>query len=109
MKTKLSPGDDFKKFLERADAAGQRDKTIGQFRHKRFAFVHGLDDAQVRQSAMADFLGHEGFWNDADDVSARCENRIGNYTHEADISSAIHEFNAASGEFSACVFRSLSI
>ena len=57
----LLPGHLLDQFLQRADAAGQRDERIGAFEHQPLAFVHvGRDDhlLNARQRIFAGLAGN---------------------------------------------------
>ncbi len=47
MQAELGPGQNLAKLFERAEAARQRDKGVGELRHESLALVHGADDSQI--------------------------------------------------------------
>ncbi len=65
------------KFLEGAEAAGQRDEAVGQFRHQRLALAQAFDHAQVGQFFVDDLLEDHRLRNHADDVAAVFQSRAG--------------------------------
>src|SRR5207244_5933049 len=99
MDAELRPGDDLAEFLERPEAAGHRDERIRERGHRRLAFVHRVDDAQVWKRAMGELAGDEGMWNDADGVAARLEHRVGDHTHESNSAAAEDEADSALDHF----------
>jgi hypothetical protein len=98
VEAELGPGEDFGKFLERAETAGKGDEGIGKVGHEGLAFVHGGDDAEVFEALMGDFLRDERFGDDADDFAAGSERGIGDGAHQADATAAEDEADVALGE-----------
>lgn len=109
VQAELRPCHDFKKFLERAEAARQGDESIRQLSHERFSFVHGFNDSQIGQSAMTHFPGHKRFRNDADNFAARCQDRISKYAHKAHVATTIDERNITTRQFGSGLPCGLSI
>src|SRR3546814_19216872 len=44
----LLPGDDLEGFVERAEASGQNDESVGPFDHHPLAGMHAVDDVELR-------------------------------------------------------------
>ena len=55
----LRPGRDLDELLERPEAAGQRDETVGEVGHHRLALVHRPDHAQLGDLRVTD-LARDG-------------------------------------------------
>src|SRR6516165_2998174 len=70
MQAKLSPRNDFAKFLKCAISARHRYKTVGDSRHLCFAVVHRPDNDQLRHSTMRELPPDQSLWNDANHFSA---------------------------------------
>src|SRR5947209_7295441 len=66
----LCPRPDLEDLFERAEAAGERDETVGEIGHRRLALVHRLDDAHLRQVRVPDFAIPQRPRDDADRASA---------------------------------------
>ncbi len=98
MKAKLEPGERLEKFLQRPDAAGQRDEPVTEIGHELFAIVHGGDDVELRHAAVAEFLFHQRGRDDADDLTARAHGCVGDHTHETDMAAAIDEPDTLRGK-----------
>ena len=48
----LAPGQHLEHLVQRAEAAGQGDETVGQVEHARLALVHRADDFQLRVTPL---------------------------------------------------------
>ena len=82
--SELGPRQDLEKLFKGAKATGQRDEPIGELCHQRLALVHRSDDVQVGQLGEGDFLLHELFRYDADDLASGLKCRVGDLSHRAD-------------------------
>ncbi len=98
MEAELAPGEDFAEFLESSETAGEGDEAVGEFSHEGFAFVHGIDDAEVGEFDFSEFFFDEELGDDADDFAAVVDDGIGDAAHESDVASAVDEFNAFTDE-----------
>jgi hypothetical protein len=98
VKAELGPGEDFGKFLEGAEAAGQGDEGIGKVGHEGLAFMHGGDDPKVFKAKMGDFLRNEGLRDDAGDFAAGGHYGVGDGAHQPDTAAAEDEADTAFGE-----------
>ena len=105
----LRPGDDLNELVEGAVASGKRDEGVGVLIHEGFALVHGLDDVEMRDSAMRDFAIHEHVGHDADDFRASREGGIGEDAHEANGGSAKDKAHACFGYALAQFFCGLCV
>jgi hypothetical protein len=94
----LGPGPHLEQFFHRADTARQGDEGLGHLHHLCLARVHRLDDMQLGQLEMGDFLKSEEFRNDADHPAAGFQRGIGQFPHQSDLSTAIHDVDAALGQ-----------
>ena len=86
VEAQLAPGNDFAEFLKGAEAPGQGDEAIRQFRHAGLAGVHGIHhfqpgDLAVFQVPPRHFLTHQGLGNDADDLAPRRQTGVGHRAH----------------------------
>ena len=84
----LAPGQYFKKFVKRAEAARQDDKAIGAIEHDLLALVHAVDNDGLREAVMPHFGARQMIGNDADDLALGCQYGIGNFRHQADATGA---------------------
>src|SRR4051794_6793248 len=98
MQAELRPREDHEKLLERADPAGERDERVGEVGHQRLALVHRAHDAQVGDALVADLEVEDRLRDDADDLAAGLERRVGDRAHHADLPAAVDEAHAALGE-----------
>ena len=56
----MRPSDGLKDFLQRPEAAGQRDECFRMLRHQLLALVHRVHKVQLRDTSVREFLvGHE--------------------------------------------------
>jgi len=81
LQAKLCPGKNLAKLFERAVPTRQGDERIGKIGHQSLAFMHRLNDPQIREPAVRHFLFDHGPRNNADNVSACRQRRIRQYTH----------------------------
>ena len=95
MNAKLLPGDDFKRLVQRSQAARQHHEAVGQFEHAGFALMHGLRHDLLGHGIVADFQVLEKFRNDADDTAAAGQYGIGDDPHQADAPAAVNQGDAA--------------
>jgi len=98
MESQLRPGEDLAEFFQGAEAAGQRDKTIGKLGHEGFAFVHRIDDAQILDAAMRQFAGDEGLRDHSDNVPSPAQHCISHRAHQPDVTTAIDKLEVAPRE-----------
>jgi hypothetical protein len=109
MQPELRPRPHFENLFERAEAAGECDEGIGEIGHHRFAFMHGVDDAQIGEAAMADLARPERVRDHADDLPARAEDGVRQRPHQADAAAAVDEADALAREEAAQVARGLDV
>ena len=91
----LRPGQHLEGLLERAHAAGKRDEAVGARRHRRLALVHRVDHHELAEAVVGDLLGDQRARDDADDLAAALEHRIGDRPHQPDAGAAVHQPAAA--------------
>lgn len=56
---KLNPGYDLAELFPRAEAPGKGDEKVREVGHRLLPLVHGVDDAQFRDTGMADLAGQK--------------------------------------------------
>src|SRR5229473_709241 len=98
MQQELLPGDDFKRFLDRADPAGEDGEGVGPLEHELLALMHAADDDQLVDAVVADFTVIEMRGNDAGDPATGLQYGVGEPPHETDPAAAIDELDARAGE-----------
>lgn len=98
VEAELGPGQDFAELVECPKATRQGNEGVRQVGHESLAFVHRLDDAQVADAAMREFLVHQGLRNNTDDFAALGQRGVGNDTHQSDVAAAINEPESAPGD-----------
>ena len=94
----LRPGDDLEELLEGAQPAGQREEAVGQVGHQRLALVHRVDGAQVGQAEVGDLALEQRLRDDAGDLAAGLEHRVGQRAHQPDARAAVDQADAAPGQ-----------
>src|SRR5271166_128650 len=109
LQPELRPSKHFKEFFKRAEAARQRDKGAGQFRHHGFPFVHGLHDVKFRQSPVGQFLVAQSLRYHPRDRAARGQTCIRQSAHQSDVASAINQTELPLGEQRSHFFRNAPI
>src|SRR3546814_8135905 len=93
----LLPGDDLEGFVERAEASGQNDESVGPFDHHPLAGMHAVDDVELAEPGMLDLQRLDVLRNDADDMAARLERGVRDDAHQAYSPAAIDELQASVG------------
>ena len=109
MDAQLRLGDDLAEFLPTSVSTRQEDEIVSETGHERFALVHGFDYAELRQAGVGDFLFEQIARNHSEGLSTRRQDRIGEYTHEADSSSAKNERDAETGQERAELHRDVFV
>ena len=99
------PRPGLEQLVERADPAGQRDEPVAQLGHLRLALVHVGDGVQLGQAGMRDLMVDQCLRDNAIDLAARLQHRIGDNAHQAEPSAAIDHLDAAPGHLSHQVAR----
>lgn len=94
----LRPGEHFKKLVERADAAGQRDKGVGELSHERLSFEHGIDDAEFGEAAVSGFKIHQLFSDDSGYIAVGGEAGVGHHSHQSDTAATIDQADSPFGQ-----------
>ena len=98
MQAELRPRRDLGELLEGAEPARQGDEAVGQGGHLGLALVERLDDAQLGQAVVCQLAIDQPARDDADDLAAGGERRIGDRTHHADAAAAVDDADPALGE-----------
>src|SRR5690606_26959434 len=105
----LGPGHHLDGFLERPEAAGQRDEGVGLREHVPLALVHALGDDQFLGVAQHLFALAEELRDDAGDVPAGREDGPGHDPHQPEAPATVDEADSVAGKFAAQNFGSLGI
>ena len=87
----LCPREHLEQLLEGAEPARERHEAVGEAGHCRLPLVHAVDDAQLGAAGVCDLLRRQRTRNDAHDLAAGREHRIGENAHEPDRSAAVDE------------------
>lgn len=103
------PGEDFEKFLEGAEASGERDEGIGSLTDKSLARVHGVGDVKLGDAVVGHFEINQHLGDDADDFTAGGKGCFSGGAHEADFGSAVDEANVVFSQGTAKVFGCFAI
>ncbi len=77
MKSELTPRPRFEEFLHRPRSAGQRYEPVREFRHRRFSFMHGVDDPKFCEGGVGDLVLCEGPRDHADHLPTTGKGGIG--------------------------------
>jgi hypothetical protein len=91
MQSQLQPGEYLNHFFQSADAAGERDEGVSEFRHLVLPFMHCLDDDKLCESSVITFLRNHRPWDNADHFAAGRESGIRNNAHQADVSGSVND------------------
>ena len=100
--------ENLEKLLQRSKTTRQNDEPIGQLSHQRLAFMHRVNDPQIRQARVGHFIG-QGLRDDANDLPARFEGAVSQFTHHANSRAAIDQRQVPSRENTAQIFGDLNI
>src|SRR5437016_1347278 len=95
MNPELRPREHFKRLLESAETAGQRDEAVGHRIHGGLALVHALDEAQLAEARVRELFRGERPRDHADDLDARRQRRVGEHAHEPDGAAAVDDAEPA--------------
>ena len=95
------PGERFKEFLQRANAAGQGEHPVSKRGHFRLALMHGTDHVEFREALVHPFPVHQQAGNDADHAPLCGQDGVHQNAHEADRRPAIDQLQLPGGQFSA--------
>lgn len=101
MQAQVLPGENLKHLFERAEAAGQDEKGIGEFSHLGLTGMHGGSDVQFGKAAVRDLEFNERFRNNSDDSPLTGETGFGDGFHQAYIGATIDNTDVLFGETSA--------
>src|SRR6266568_5849462 len=91
MMTQFSPRPNFECLLERTNASGQCDESIGKLCHKRFAFMHRRGNTEITESLMSDFLLHHELRDHPNYFAASLQNGIGHGSHQPNRRPAVYQ------------------
>jgi hypothetical protein len=94
----LLPRPRLEQLLQRAEAAGQRHEGVSGLGHLQLALVHGVDDAQLLDAAMAQLARDEAARDDAQHLAAGGQRGVGDLAHQAGMAAAVDEAMAALAE-----------
>ena len=100
----LGPGGHLHRFLERADAAGQRDERVRLLEHQHLAFVHVGRDHGVLDIAEHQFAVFEELRNDAGHMPAMLEHGAGDDAHQTQASATVDQADVTLGHVLAKLF-----
>src|SRR6476620_5114620 len=64
------PAPRLEQLVERTDAAGKREESVGQVRHLRLALMHVGDGVELGQAEMRDLDVDQRLWDHAEDLAA---------------------------------------
>ena len=106
VKGELQPGEGFEQFIQRAEASWEGDEAVAEVDHHLLSLVHAADDVQFGDAAITQFFFHERLRDDADDLPLLRQRAVSNRAHQADVSAAIDEADAALGQKGAEIMRS---
>jgi hypothetical protein len=101
----LRPGDDLEQLLERPVAPWERDEAVGELRHARLALVHAAHDVHAREMRVRHLARDEAVGDDARDVAALLERRVGEHAHQPDVPAPVDDADAAPRELAAELLR----
>ena len=89
----LCPGYYLKELFQRAKTAGHCDKTIGKLVHLSLSLVHSLNDPELGQPLMRDFLIRQASRDYANCFGSSRHSRIRDDSHQTDVPAAINQIN----------------
>ena len=107
MAPELRPGHLLDEFLERAEAAGQCDESIGALEHRALALVHVVGDDQLLGEPPRPFGRGQKLRDDPGHFTAMLDHGGGKRSHQADGTAAIDQAKAIFAEDFAEVVRRL--
>lgn len=90
MQAQLCPRQGLKELIEGAQPARERDKTICQLGHQRFALMHSPYFIEYCQTRMVSLLGPQSSRHHTNDLTASMQHGIGHLSHETNIGASIH-------------------
>jgi len=105
----LLPRPGLEQLLQRAQSAGQRHEGVGGLRHLKLALVHGVDDSQFLDAAVAQFAGDEPARDDAQHLAAGGQRGVGHLAHQPGVAAAVDQPMAALAEGRAERARGLGV
>lgn len=109
VEAELGPCKGLKQFVESAKAAWQSEERIRELVHESLPVMHGLDDVLLGEPGMGDLLIHQGAGNHTNHDAAGFQCRISKSAHEPDTGPAVHQTEAAAGDFGAGAAGSIEI
>ena len=109
MDAELRPGEDLKRLLEGAEAAGQRDEPVGQRGHRSLAFVHRAHDAQLGETAVGQLASDQRLRDDADRLAALGQHRVGEDAHEPHLAASVDQADPPRHQLGAETARGVGI
>ncbi len=93
MQAELLPREQLEQLVERPGAAGERDHRVGELGHQRLALVHGLDDVQLGQAGVGDFVLDEPVRDHSDNGAAGRQRRVRERAHEAHARASVDDLD----------------
>ena len=99
--TELRPRQDLECLVEGAEASRQRDEPVHERSHRGLALVHRADDSQFGEARVGELTRHERLRDDADDLAAMAEHRVGQHAHQPDRAAAVHQTELARDQLGA--------
>ncbi len=94
VQAQLPPADDLDRFIQRADAAGQRDEGICRLGHAALAVVQAVDDGKLGDALMRHIQFREKVGDHAKHRAAGLEHRVGEHAHHAVLAAAVNQPDA---------------
>jgi hypothetical protein len=91
VQAQLQPRHHLEHLFERAETSRQNYERIGSFGHRALANVHRLHDDEFVESLVRNLWTHQMLGNDADDIAARGERRIGDVSHHPDVPATVDD------------------
>ena len=93
VEAELGPRDRLHQLVQRSEAAGKHDEPVRELVHQRLALVERFDDVELGEAAVRDLALLQEAGNDPDHASPRCEGRVGDDAHQADLAAAGDELD----------------
>ena len=104
----LVPRQDLEHLVERAEATGEHDHTVGQFRHACLATVHVVGDLEFGETDVCEFEIPQLLGDDADHLAAAVDHGVGDRSHQPHVAAAVDESVSLPCDLSADRLRRLT-